>query len=131
MIGLDTNILVRYFARDDPVLTPVADALLDSLSDRTREFVPIVFLAELIWTMDKRYEADPPELIDIVEYLIRSSDLVLESQAVVKSALRLFESTYSDFADCLIERSCRSAGCRHTATFDRKAARAIGMKLAP
>ena len=71
MIGLDTNILVRYFARDDPILTPVADALLDSLSEGTRGFVPTVVLVELIWTMDKRYGADASELIEIVEYLTR------------------------------------------------------------
>lgn len=130
MIGLDTNILVRYFARDDPILTPVADALLDSLSEGTRGFVPTVVLVELIWTMDKRYGADASELIEIVEYLTRSADLVVESDAVVQSALRLFVSTSIDFADCLILRTCQVAGCGHTATFDRKAARAIGMKLA-
>lgn len=129
MIGLDTNILVRYFTRDDPIQTPVADALLDSLSDRRRGYVPTIVLAELVWTMDKRYGAGQPELVEIIEHLIESSDLVLESLAVVKSALRLFTSTSSDFADCLIHRSCHGAGCHHTATFDRKAARAIGMQL--
>ncbi|MCA3182912.1 MULTISPECIES: type II toxin-antitoxin system VapC family toxin [unclassified Cupriavidus] len=129
MIGLDTNILIRYFTRDDPVQTPVADALLDSLSDARRGYVPTVVLAELVWTMDKRYGAGQPELVEIIEYLIGSSDLILESCAVVKSALRLFTATSGDFADCLIHRSCQGAGCHHTATFDRKAARSIGMKL--
>ncbi|KAI3591090.1 hypothetical protein D9X30_3771 [Cupriavidus sp. U2] len=130
MIGLDTNILVRYFTRDDPIQTPVADAVLESLSDHWRGYVPIVVLAELVWTMDKRYGAGQPELVEIIEHLIESNDLVIESMAIVKSALRLFKSTPSDFPDCLIQRTCQSAGCHHTATFDRKAARAIGMRLA-
>ena len=129
MIGLDTNILVRYFARDDPYLTPKADALLDSLTSDRRGYIPTAVLVELAWTMDRSYRATRHEIIRIVGLLIESNDLVLESQSIVKSALRLFSTTVSDFADCLILRACQHAGCEYTETFDRKASRAIGMRL--
>ncbi len=32
MIGLDTNVLVRYFAQDDPVQSRKASALIESLT---------------------------------------------------------------------------------------------------
>ncbi|GJG98771.1 PIN domain-containing protein [Cupriavidus pauculus] len=129
MIGLDTNVLVRYFARDDPGLTPVADALLDSLSSRQRGFVPTVVLAELVWTMDRRYGADHPEIIEIIGHLVQSEELVLESRRVVQSALRLYVASCGDFADCLILRTCEDAGCDNLATFDRAARRLAGLNL--
>ncbi len=131
MIGLDTNILVRFFARDDPVLTPKADALLRSLAHGARGYVATVVLAELVWVMSRVYGAKQSEIVRIVEHLTGSEELVVESHVTVRSALKLFIATSSDFVDCLILRTCQSAGCDHTATFDRKASRTIGMRLIP
>lgn len=129
MIGLDTNILVRFFARDDPALTAKADKLMASLSRSSPGYVALAVLVELVRVMRRIRGATRAEIARIVEWLLRSRELVIESYAAVESAFLLFRATSGEFPDCLIHRSCQGAGCHHTATFDRKAARSIGMKL--
>jgi predicted nucleic-acid-binding protein len=53
---------------------------------------------------------------------------VVQDAETVWQALRLFEQSKADFADCLVERMAAAAGCVRTVTFD-KAAAIIGMTL--
>ena len=131
MIGLDTNILVRFFTRDDPILTAKADMLMASLSRNAPGYVAVAVLVELIRVMRRIRGATRSEVARVLEWLLKSRELVIESHAIVESAFLLFRETSADFPDCLIQRTCQSADCHHTATFDRKAARVIGMRLAP
>jgi predicted nucleic-acid-binding protein len=47
MIGLDTNIIVRYLRLDDPTQAPAAVKLVDSPSADNAGFLSIAVLAEL------------------------------------------------------------------------------------
>jgi len=129
MTGIDTNILVRFFAQDDPVQCGRADAFLQSLSPQSPGFVSLVSIAELAWVLRSRYGISKVQFIEFVEILLNSSELILESQDSVAQALHQFSSEKADFADCLIERSGRLAGCGATVTFDEDASRLAGMKL--
>jgi predicted nucleic-acid-binding protein len=129
MIGLDASILVRYFAGDDPIQTPKAEALINSLSEDEPGYVPVAALVELTWVMNCRHKSERTEIQRIIQYLLDSYDLHVESSVAVTSALHLFVRTNVSFADCLILRNCQAVGCRQTATFDRRASRAIGMRL--
>jgi len=66
---------------------------------------------------------------DIVESMIGTKELVVESADTVRRALRVFASSKADFADCLIERSGYVAECEYTATFDVLASKVAGMQL--
>ncbi|WP_454766622.1 PIN domain-containing protein [Cupriavidus campinensis] len=129
MIGLDANVLVRYFAKDDPVQTPRSIALLDSLSASRRGYIPLVALAEFAWVMGRRFAVKRVVLARIVSTLIESEEIVLESAETVSAALRLFQITTIGFADCLIIRAGQAVQCDYVATFDRSAARQGWMQL--
>jgi len=129
MIGIDTNILARFLAQDDAEQGQRADSLLQTLSPQEPGFVSLVSLIELAWVMRSRYRVSKSELIQNLERLLNSPELVIESQQTVAQAIARFGSAKTDFADCLIERSGHVAGCRHTVTFDENAAKTSGMKL--
>lgn len=129
MIGLDTNILVRYIAQDDPLQSPKATKLMESLTVEAPGFLPIIALVEIVWVLSGRYNADRDRLRQIVETLLRTKELQLEKADTVWRALRLFASSKADFADCLIERSSFDAKCEYTITFDTTAAKTAGMRL--
>jgi predicted nucleic-acid-binding protein len=129
MTGLDTNILVRLLAQDDPEQSQRAVEFLQTLSPDMPGFVSLVSLIELIWVLRSQYRMNKARLILGLEWLLNSAELVLESQEAVAQALGRFASVKADFADCLIERSCHAAGCRETVTFDVDAARNAGMML--
>jgi len=128
MIGLDTNILVRFITQDHPAQTVAATKLIDSLSPEAPGYLSLVVLAELIWVLQFSYGFDKQELERVIERLLRSRELALENKELVSQALTKFRTSRADFADCLIERCGRNAGCQHVFTFDKHAA-AAGMRL--
>jgi predicted nucleic-acid-binding protein len=129
MTGIDTNILVRFFTKDDLEQgSRVADFMRD-LRPESPGFVSLVSLIESVWVLRSKYRLSKAELVPCLEQLLNSRELVVENDTAVASALRRFSQFKADFADCLIERSGAAAGCRETVTFDEDAARYAGMRL--
>jgi len=128
MIGLDTNVLVRFIAQDHPAQTAAATRLVDSLSSDVPGYLSLVVIAELIWVLQFSYRFDKHDIGKVLERLLRSKELILEKKETVSQALTKYRTSHADFADCLIERCGRNAGCQHVLTFDKKAA-AAGMRL--
>ena len=129
MIGLDTNVLVRYIMQDDAKQSPLATRLVESLTAESPGFVPLVSVVELAWVLSSAYELDRAQLVDAFEGLLRTKEIVVDRAETVWKALRVFQSGNADFAACLIERSALAAGCERTMTFDRTAAKGCGMRL--
>lgn len=129
MIGLDTNVLVRYIMQDDPKQSPLATGLVESLSADAPGFVTQVSVVELYWVLWSAYGLDRAQRGSAIDGLLRSKEIIVESAEVVWKALRVFQAGNADFADCLIERAAANAGCTRTMTFDRGAAKACGMQL--
>lgn len=128
MIGIDTNVLVRYIAQDDAKQSPIATALIEKLNAETPGYITLVSLVELVWVMQSCYDATKSEIVDILNKLLRTQELIIENAETVFKALTLFSKSKADFADCLIEQSANSAGCAYTVTFDAKSAKTAGMR---
>ncbi|WLI08367.1 MULTISPECIES: PIN domain-containing protein [Pseudomonas] len=128
MIGLDTNVLVRYVTQDDPVQSPKASALIESLTTLSPGFVSLVSVVELVWVLQSCYQSTKSDVVTVLETLLRTRELTVEHAEVIWQALRRFAANGADFADCLIERCAHAAGCEYTATFDLNAAKAAAMK---
>ncbi len=128
MIGLDTNILVRFITQDHPAQSAAATRLIDSLSSDVPGYLSLIVITELIWVLQFSYGFDKHEIERVIERLLRSKELILENKDTISQALTKFRTSRADFADCLIERCGRSAGCQYVLTFDKNAA-ASGMRL--
>lgn len=129
MIGLDTNVLLRFLLQDDIGQSPRSTALFNSLSPQSPGYISLVTLVELVWILDRTYRKPRSEIVVFLRGLLESNDLVLEKHDAVAQAFRRLESSNADFSDCLIERLCASAGCSRTMTFDVGAAKSAGMVL--
>ena len=129
MIGLDTNVLVRYVAQDDKRQSPKASRLIESLTADSPGYVSLVSVVELVWVLSGCYALSKDEICEVLETLLRTKEILVQNAAIVWKAVRLFKAGKADFADCLIELSAQAAGCGYTATFDRDAAKHCGMKL--
>jgi predicted nucleic-acid-binding protein len=129
VIGLDTNVIVRYLTQDDPVQAAKATALVESLTDEAPGYLTLVALVETVWVLAGRYEAGRAEVARVVEALLRTREIRIEQSETVWQALRLFSASNADFSDCLIERCGHAALCGHTVTFDARAAKSAGMRL--
>jgi len=129
MIGLDTNVLVRYIMQDDPKQSPKANKIIDALSSDDPGFITVVSVIELYWVLTAGYALTDEQFLQAMEGILRTKQFVVENADQVLRALRVFEKGRSDFADCLIERTAASAGCAQTMTFDVQASKHAGMIL--
>ena len=124
MIGLDTNVLVRYIVQDDVEQAAAATRLIETrCTQQATGYVSVVVLLELIWVLAGAYEYDKSVVASVVGQVLRTTEFTVEDGELVWLALRDFESGGADFADCLIAHRNHSRGCETTFTFDRKAAK--------
>jgi predicted nucleic-acid-binding protein len=124
MIGLDTNILVRYFTQDDPVQSAKAtDVLERQLTHEGPGFISIV-------TMDRAYRLTKDRIITVLERLMRADTLVIENEPEVFVAMVALRDGNGEFGDALIAALSARAGCTRVLTFDRRALRLPGFELA-
>lgn len=128
MIGLDTNVLVRYLTQDDPEQSPLATALINGLDQDNPGYISIVTLVELHWVLRRAYQAGPDDVSTVIRKLSESQELLLQDPDLVRHALRQL-TDHAEFPDAVISELGRRVGCSHTATFDRRAARLDGMSL--
>lgn len=129
MIGLDTNVLVRYIMQDDPKQSPMATELIESLEGDSPGFVTLITVVELYWVLTSCYELSNEQVKQALETLLRTKQILVDRADQVLRALRVFGEGKADFADCLIERTAAGAGCAKTMTFDVGAAKHAGMTL--
>ena len=129
MIGLDTNVLVRYIMQDDVKQAAKATKLIEALDGDTPGYITMVSIVELYWVLTSCYELTEQQVAQALEAILRTKQFLIERADQVMRALRVFGEGNADFADCLIERSASGAGCEKTMTFDVKAAKHAGMTL--
>ena len=129
MIGLDTNVLVRYIVQDDANQSAKATRLIESLTHEAPGYVGLVSVTELVWVLADSYSSAKNEIVEVLEGLLRTKGLLVENADTVWRAVRMFKESKADFADCLIECAATKAGCDYTVTFDRGAAKHCGMRL--
>ena len=129
MTGLDTNVLVRYIMQDDPRQSAKATRLVESLTSEQPGFVPLVAVVELVWVLSSSYAMNRSQVVEALDLLLRSKEILVDRADLVLQAQRRFAKGGADFADCLIERIAHAHGCQTTMTFDTGAAKAAGMTL--
>jgi predicted nucleic-acid-binding protein len=129
MIGLDTNVLVRYIMQDDPKNSSKANKLIESLDGDNPGYITMVSVIELYWVLTSCYELTGAQVGQALEAILRTKAFLVERADQVMRALRVFGEGKADFADCLIERSAAGVGCTQTMTFDVGASKHAGMTL--
>ena len=129
MIGLDTNVLVRYFAQDDESQSRIAGHVVDALTDDEPGFVYTVVLCELFWVLASAYRIPPQEILVIIERMLGTRELHIQQSELVHRAVRASRGSSIEFVDALIGELGISAGCTETVTFDKRAAELPTMRL--
>lgn len=120
MRGVDTNVLVRYLTQDHTVQARAVDALVaETLSEREHLHVDDVVLCELVWVLRGAYGTDKPEIATALQKIVSTALFSFEDRELLRRAVEDYRHGRGDFADYLIGRRNRRAGCEDTATFDR------------
>ena len=127
MIGLDTNVLVRYLAQDDPVQSPKAVELIERrLTGENPGFVSVVAMAETAWVLERAYDLTDAEIAACIERILQIEVFIVENEQQIFTAISALRDGCGTFSDALILALGDKAGCSRTVTFDRKALRLSG-----
>lgn len=130
MIGLDTNVLVRYLTQDDTTQSRNATETIErQLTVARPGFVSVVVIVETVWGLDRAYGFSAKEIAAAIERMLQVEVLAIENEQEVFTAMLALKAGRGSFADALIAQLGASAGCIHTLTFDAKASRLRGFKL--
>ena len=131
MIGLDTNVLVRYLTQDDPIQSPKATEIIERrLTEQNPGFVSVVAMVETVWVLDRVYDLADHEIAAAIERMLQADVLVVENEQEVFTATVALKQGHGSFADALIAELGIRAGCASTLTFDHKALRLPGYRPA-
>ena len=127
MLGLDTNVLVRFLVQDDQTQFERAEKLIGRES-RTGSgvLISLLVLLETEWVLRSRYSLAKSEILAAFSGLLASAELRFEDEHSIEVALFAWKDSPADFADCLIGARHRALGCRATASFDVKATKLAG-----
>jgi len=130
MIGLDTNILIRFLTQDDPAQAAKATGILEHrLTRKNPGFVSLVAMVETVWVLDRAYGLTAQEIATTIERLLQVEVLAIQNEQEVFTAMVALKQGRGSFADALIAELGGQAGCTRTLTFDQKARRLAGFEL--
>jgi predicted nucleic-acid-binding protein len=125
MIGLDTNILVRYLVQDDPVQSKISQTILEKYSGKKHAFfINNIVVCELIWVLERGYRYSTLEISAVIKQLLLTEEFCFEFLDILWMALNEYEVNGLDFSDALIVKLNKySYNCAETITFDKKVSR--------
>ena len=124
MIGLDTNVLVRYIVQDDPEQSKIATDFIEKrISSANPGFINHIVLCEIVWVLKKAYGYHKNIIISVLEKILQTKEFIFENAEVAWIALKEYEKDEADFSDYLIAVLNRFADCDYSITFDHTASK--------
>jgi predicted nucleic-acid-binding protein len=115
MRAVDTNVLVRLVARDDPKQVSAAESFVVHGA-----WVSHIVLVEAVWVLASVYELEAPAIATAVEMLLNHRDLIIQDSDAAAAALQQYRARPAlSFSDCLVLEVARKAGHLPLGTFDK------------
>ena len=126
MIGLDTNVLLRYLVQDDPAQSPKATEVIEGrLTKEDPGFVSLVCILEIVWVLGSLYQRSRGEIADHVEMILAADTLEVQNEQEVYQAVIALRNGYGTFEDALIGALGAWLGCSTTLSFDQNASKRL------
>jgi predicted nucleic-acid-binding protein len=122
LVGIDTNVLVRVFVRDDEAQTGRVARLIADRRPEDLFFVNLAVMLEFSWTLRRFYKYPRAAVLAAVRSLLERHDLEIEHYEIVGDAVNLCEDRKCDFSDAVIGLVNQRQNCTRTLTFDKIAA---------
>jgi predicted nucleic-acid-binding protein len=133
VIGLDTNVLLRWLIPDRESRLASSEAEIERVTkiflvDGAQFFINAVVIAETAWMLEKKLKLARTDVSQVVGRLLHVENITVGNDAEVRAAQSEFDQSRANLADCVIAQLNLTAGCSHTLTFDRAAARTSGFR---
>ncbi len=123
MIGVDTNILVRYLTQDDEKQANIVNRFIAHQYEHQTGsiFINNIVICELIWVLERGYKYSKKEIISVVRIILSTAEFTFEQAEILWLSLNDYEKYNTDFSDILLGKINKISGCDSTISFDSKA----------
>ena len=119
MIGLNTDILLKYLIQDDKVHAKVAEDLIEKYFGKPKSlFINNIVLCELINFLEKDYNYSKDKIASTMRQIFSTEEFAFENQNLLWLALEDYEKLDISFSHALISHLNREHGFEKTWTFD-------------
>lgn len=130
MIGVDTNLLVRFITQDHTEQSRLFETRMKMLRNRdVKCFINIIVLCEMVWVLQSSYKFNKSQIIKVIDLLVESEDFIVEDADMVEDALLIYAKSSVGLTDVFIGLRNKHAACTHTYTYDKSAAMLDVFKL--
>lgn len=126
MIGLDTNVVIRYLVQDDIIQSKKATKFIETYCTKEHPgYINCIVLCEIFWVLNTSYKYSFEEISVVIKYLLECPQIEIESIDSVWIAFNYYKKYRVDFSDALIAEINKSKSCHKTVTFDKGTAKLI------
>lgn len=124
MIGLDTNVIIRYLMEDEKKQFIRAEKVIELAIEQKKSLhINLVIICEVVWVLGYHYELKREQISEFLGKILHAEQIEVENRQLALNAFYEYQNSQADFADCLIGLINQSLGCATTYTFDKKAAK--------
>lgn len=100
MFLIDTNILLRYFTRDDKRKAEKVLILLKEIESGKKEAaISAIVIFEVIFTLESFYQVDRKEIQELLNPILGLQNLKLNDKNIYFEALEIYVNKNISFAD--------------------------------
>lgn len=130
MIGIDTNILVRFLVRDDLKQGESVKSFF-AMSQKEGEylFISNVVVLELLYVLESVYDYNREEIVNAINALLKINVFKFENHNLLVEFVNISNTTNIELPDLLVGLISKHAGCRTAITFDKSASKSNLFKL--
>ncbi len=123
MIGIDTNILVRYLTNDDIEQSNQVAALFAEYNEQESSiYINNIVLCELVWVLEKGYKYNIQQIVTVLKLILQTPEFAFDNhQLLTQSMVEYERSSTADLSDIIISLVNNNVGCNATYSFDKTA----------
>lgn len=100
MILVDTNIVLRLFLNDSPILSPKAQIIFEKITrGKLKTFISLLTISEIIFTLERSYKIPRAEIIENLSQIFKLTNLTVEKQELVEHSFVYYIEKNISFPD--------------------------------
>ena len=121
MIGVDTNVLVRYITQDEQQQSRKANHFIETRPTKESPgIISKIVLCELAWVLSIAYNYPKKQIAEVIQQILITQEFLIEDSENAFKALQLYQNKPAGFADCFIAQTHQAMDAKYTVSFDKK-----------
>jgi len=118
---VDTNLFIRFFTNDDPILADRVEQLLDDAAAGSVQLLTTeLVMAECVWVLESSYNLNHAQIAPLIRGILATPGMEIINGDLIGKALVMYELQNIDFVDAYVAALMEKQGIKDIYSHDRK-----------